>query len=302
MIETLKAQQEKFCTYLVVSRNLSQHTVKNYMTDLDAYFDFVVKRKPESSFIEGTSVSTIRSYLSNLLTQGYSRRTIARKIAAMRTFGKFLSRELIVEQNPFVGIRTPKLEKRLPQFLEYPEIENLLRMPASNMLGIRDRALLEVLYGTGIRVSEAVGLICSKVDLQGKILVVYGKGAKERLIPLGTFAVEALLTYTERVRPRLAMRGGKVTEKLFLNHRGGELTDRSVRNIINKYVLLMALRKKVSPHTLRHTFATHLMNNGADLRSVQELLGHVSLKSTQIYTHVSRERLLSIYKKTHPRA
>jgi integrase/recombinase XerC len=187
----------------------------------------------------------------------------------MRSFGKYLSREQVVEQNPFVGVRTPKLEKRLPQFLEYPEIDNLLKLPASDMLGVRDRALLEVLYGTGIRVSEAVGLDCSKIDLQGKILLVYGKGAKERLLPLGSFAVEALFLYM---------------------------------NIINKYITMMALRKKVSPHTLRHTFATHLMNNGADLRSVQELLGHVSLKSTQVYTHISSERLLSVYKKTHPRA
>ena len=302
MIDSLKIQQEKFFAYLIASRNLSQHTVKNYRIDLDSYFKFIEKRMPESPIIDSTAVSLIRSYLSYLLTQGYSRRTIARKIAAMRSFGKYLCREQVLDQNPFVGIRTPKLEKRLPQFLEFHEIDDLLKLPDSDILGIRDKALLEILYGTGIRVSEAVGLECSKIDLQGKFVLIYGKGAKERLVPLGSFAAEALFSYMESVRPRLALRSKIKTEILFLNHRGGALTDRSVRNIINKYIRLMSLRKKVSPHTLRHTFATHLMNKGADLRSVQELLGHVSLKSTQIYTHVSSERLLSVYKKTHPRA
>lgn len=301
-IQELQGQEELFLRYLQVVRNVSPHTLSNYRRDLAAYFEYWKGTAPSLSHRNGFFTADIRRYLSFLLSKGYSRRTIARKIAALRSFGRYLCREEVMENNPFAGIRTPKLEKRLPQFMELKEMDALLALPPETVLGIRDRAILELLYATGVRVSELVGIDCSQMETQSRVVLVMGKGAKERIVPMGAYAAEALERYQELSRPRLLSKATEPTGKLFLNHRGHPLTDRSIRNILEKYVRLLALRKKISPHTLRHTFATHLMNNGADLRTVQELLGHVSLKTTQVYTHVSSERLLSIYRKAHPRA
>ena len=243
-----------------------------------------------------------RRYLASLVNQNYSRRSIARHIAALRSFGRYLSREQLLEVNPFVGIRTPKLERRLPQFLDVPEIDHLMELPTNTILGRRDLAILELLYGAGIRVSELTGLTLSQIDLTERYVLVFGKGSKERIVPIGQKAVQAIAVYLQNSRPLLGIKQANKTDNLFLNHSGTPLSDRSIRRILEKYVEMLAVKKSVTPHTLRHSFATHLLDNGADLRSVQELLGHVSLKTTQVYTHVSSERLLSVYRNSHPRA
>ena len=243
-----------------------------------------------------------RRYLASLVGKDYSRKTIARNIAALRSFFRYLCRVQVVDSNPFVGIRTPKLERRLPQFLDVPELDDLLKLPPATVLGRRDSALLELLYGAGVRVSELVGLSLQNIDLSEQYILVFGKGSKERIIPIGRLAVKAISSYLQESRPVLLRKQPEKTDALFLNHTGTPLSDRSVRRILDKYVTRLAVHKRVTPHTLRHSFATHLLDNGADLRSVQELLGHVSLKTTQVYTHVSSERLVSVYRNAHPRA
>ncbi|HWQ62622.1 MAG TPA: tyrosine recombinase, partial [Negativicutes bacterium] len=244
----------------------------------------------------------IRAYLAYLKDEDYARRTIARKMAALRSFFRHLCRETVVTENPFTTVRTPKLEKRLPVFLDPAEIDAILDLPARDSLGRRDAAALELLYATGMRVGELAGLAVRDVDLAEGYALVYGKGSKERVVPVGRKAIAALKLYLELSRPRLMAAGGTAHDRLFVNSRGGPLTDRSVRRVVDKYVTALAIAKNVSPHTIRHTFATHLLNNGADLRTVQELLGHVNLSTTQLYTHVTKERLKTVYGKAHPRA
>lgn len=241
----------------------------------------------------------IRKFLAHLKEKGYSKSTISRKLACLRSFFKFLTRENIIANNPAVGIATPKREKKLPSFLEIQEIENLLDATAGASLSSkRDKALLETLYSSGIRVSELVGLNVEDTDVLGGVLRIRGKGKKERMVPIGRKAQEAIREYLEK-------RGndyGKAGGALFFNKNSTRLTDRSVRRILIKYARKASLHKDVSPHTLRHSFATHLLDRGADLRSVQELLGHESLSTTQIYTHVTTKRLKEVYEKVHPRA
>ena len=233
----------------------------------------------------------------------YARRTIARRISSLRSFYKFLVRENYVKINPFVKVRTPKLVKKLPVFLEELEINELLKLPGTDELGLRDQALLEILYATGCRVSELVGLTLERIDLGNQYVLLLGKGNKERIVPVGVPAVKAVEEYLNKSRNHL-MQKFRVGEhnKLFVNYRGACLTDRSVRRILNKYIDLLALHKHVSPHVIRHTFATHLLEHGADLRAVQELLGHANLSTTQIYTHVTTERIVHVYDENHPRA
>ena len=233
-----------------------------------------------------------------------ARRTIARRISSLRSFYRYLRREDRVKTNPFTQVRTPKLEKKLPVFLEEFEINLLLRMPdCTTVLGRRDRAILEFLYSTGCRVSELVGLTLTRVDLGNRYAILMGKGRKERLVPLGHPCVAAMEDYLRRSRRQLMVRYQVAPHQaVFVNSRGTPLSSRSVRRILDKYVDMCALQKHVSPHTIRHTFATHLLDHGADLRAVQELLGHVSLSTTQIYTHVTAERLTAVYEKHHPRA
>jgi len=231
--------------------------------------------------------------------QGMSRSTMARKLAALRSFVRYLCRENILQNNPIAAVSTPKQDKRLPKFLYPLEIQLLLDAPdVSKPLGLRDKAILETLYAAGLRVSELVGLSINNVYFDEELIKVVGKGSKERIVPLGSQAITSLKDYLHKGRPYLQK---NATEALFLNKFGTRLTERSVRNIIDKYVKEVALNQKVSPHTLRHTFATHLLNAGADLRSVQELLGHVKLSTTQIYTHVTTENIQQVYHETHPR-
>lgn len=252
---------------------------------------------------EGLTVLSIRSYLAFLNEKEYARRTVARRISSLRSFYKYLVREGKVQQNPFTKVRTPKLDKRLPTFLEEVEIDDILALPDKSLLGLRDQAVLEMLYATGCRVSELVGLTLNSVDLSNLFVLLLGKGNKERLVPIGHTCRDALKVYYARSRAVLmAKYQVKEHQHVFVNNRGGVLTDRSVRRILDKYVSALSLQKHVSPHTIRHTFATHLLEHGADLRAVQELLGHANLATTQIYTHVTTERINSVYHDNFPRA
>ena len=293
---------EPYLEFLQGAKNVSPHTVVGYRRDIEQFVVFLRRLVPGDFQLSMLDTYLARRYLASLVNQDYSRRSIARHIAALRSFGRYLCREQLIDANPFVGIRTPKLERRLPQFLDVPEIDSLMLLPADTVLGRRDLAILELLYGAGIRVSELTGLTLSQIDLDERYILVFGKGSKERIVPIGQKAIQATLVYLQKSRSLLCKKQDKVMDRLFLNHSGTPLSDRSIRRILEKYVEMLAVKKRVTPHTLRHSFATHLLDNGADLRSVQELLGHVSLKTTQVYTHVSSERLLSVYRNSHPRA
>lgn len=287
---------EKFLNYLKVEKGASDHTALNYSIDLR---DF-------GAFLNGRDVSTVdhlalRKFLAEMKSKNYSKRTVARKLASLRTFFKFLYREGHITVNPITAIKTPKLDKTLPVFLDVDKVARLLDAPDDKEpSGARDRAMLETLYSAGIRVSELVGLDVDDIDFISGIIKVFGKGSKERVVPIGDPALKALRNYLDKRGSWVQPSGDK--KAVFLNRSGTRLTDRSVRRILDKYIRQCAIQEKVSPHSLRHSFATHMLDRGADLRSVQELLGHMNLSTTQIYTHVTMERLKSVYDKAHPRA
>ncbi len=292
----------KYLQNLEYVKNASIHTVHNYRMDFEAFFSFIQLNYNEDINLDTITNLQIRSYLAKMKNDKYARRTIARRISALRSFFQYLVKEEILKHNPFNDVRTPRLEKRLPIFLETYEIEDLLTLPDDSNLGQRDLAVLELLYATGIRVGELVKIKIQDIDLLNHFVIVLGKGAKERLVPVGSKAIDAITAYLRQSRPYLLHTTKQNHNLLFVNSKGGPITDRSIRRIVEKYINKLALNKKISPHSLRHTFATHLLNNGADLRTVQELLGHVSLSTTQIYTHVTKEKLRHLYLKTHPRA
>ena len=294
---------EAFLDYLRIEKDDSPNTILNYKDDIAAFSGFLQKRKADAGWTDVT-ILDIRSYLAELHRENLARRTIARRISALRSFYRYLLREGKVKLNPFAKVRTPKLEKRLPVFLEEFAINQLLESPdLSTELGRRDRAVLELLYSTGCRVSELAGLTLDRMDLSNRYVLLMGKGRKERIVPLGRPCVKAMTAYLDGTRDALMERyQAKPHSMVFVNSRGTPLTARSVRRILDKYVEQTALTKHISPHTIRHTFATHLLDHGADLRSVQELLGHSSLSTTQIYTHVTAERITAVYRKHHPRA
>ena len=281
---------DKFLSYLEIEKNCSPHTLLNYQKDLEDFLDFLA-----GETMEKVEYLHLRRYLAHLRSSQYRPRTVARKLSSLRSFFRFLHREGHIPENPAVLLVTPKLDKVLPKFLSEGEAGTLIEAPPGRPdLARRDRAILETLYGTGIRVSELVGLDVDHVDLISGMALVRGKGKKERLVPVGGQAVEAIRDYLAS-RPQQA-------RPVFLNKNGTRLSARGVRNLINRCLLRSGLRLKVSPHVLRHSFATHLLDRGADLRSVQELLGHVSLSTTQIYTHVTTEKLKRVYDQAHPRA
>ena len=291
-----------FLRYLELEKNSSLLTIQNYATDIKLFITFLQKRVGNVSW-ENVTVLDIRAYLALMNDEKYARRTIARRISSLRSFYKFLMRENYVKSNPFMKIKTPKLDKRLPVFLEEVEINELLELPARDELGLRDQALLELLYATGCRVSELVGLTLEHIDLGNQYVLLLGKGNKERIVPIGAAAVKAVDVYLIKSRPVIMRRFAiKEHDRLFINHRGTQLSARSVRRVLGKYIAELALQKHVSPHVIRHTFATHLLEHGADLRAVQELLGHANLSTTQIYTHVTTERISTVYQNNHPRA
>lgn len=285
-----------FLNHLAAEKNASPHTVKNYRIDLREFSVFLKEKDcREVTYLD------IRSFLAYLKGRSYSRSSISRKLACLRSFFKYLARENLLETNPAAGIQTPKREKRLPQFLNPEEVVRLLEAPAKNTWEEkRDKAILETLYSSGLRVSELVGLNQEDVDVFGGLVRVRGKGKKERIVPLGQMALKALQSYMEH-KPLRDHRAA-LKAPLYLNRSGGRLSDRSIRRMILKYSRRIALNKEVSPHTLRHSFATHMLDRGADLRSVQELLGHENLSTTQIYTHVTTKRLKEAYDAAHPHA
>ncbi|NLB89471.1 MAG: tyrosine recombinase XerC [Syntrophomonadaceae bacterium] len=297
-------QVEGFLNKLRIEKSASKLTIMSYRTDLNQFFDFLADNyKVEKSQITHEMIThqVVRQYLAMLQDNDFKRTSIARKLASIRSFVKYLCREGIISGNPIAAVSTPKQDKRLPKFLYPEEMEILLNAPDDSHLGIRDKAILETLYATGIRVSELVNLDLQDVDLEEELIRVWGKGSKERIVPFGKMAKFSLLKYIDEARPKLINTKNKQENALFLNKNGTRLSDRSIRNILNKYLDATALQQKISPHAIRHSFATHLLNNGADLRSVQELLGHIKLSTTQIYTHLTKENIKAIYTDTHPR-
>jgi len=293
---------EGFVNYLAGERNLSSHTVAGYAGDLTQLRDFLVRWFNDDTWsIHDVDGRVIRWFLGTLWRRGLKRASVIRKLAAISSFCRYLAREGVIEINPAHGIKTPRDEQMLPVFLRQQEVEMLMEMPDNDPLGLRDRAMLETLYGSGLRVSELVGLDIDNLDIENRFAHVRGKGGKERIVPLGRYSCNAIRDYLNRSRPVL-LDGKTECRALFLNHRGLRLTARGVQYIMKRYANKIAIRTGITPHTLRHTFATHLLDGGADLRSVQELLGHESLSTTQIYTHVSQNRLRAVYDSAHPRA
>ncbi len=305
MNTTIGEMIRQFERYHSVEKNSSEKTIINYRNDLQQFFDYVFEKPFHQEPIFQPQRLQIRGYMAYLREKDYARSTVARKLAALRSFYRFLCREQIIGVNPFLHVPTPKKEKKLPSFLYIQEINELMDAPdCTTPAGKRDRAVLEMLYAAGIRVGELMGLDLQDADLERGMVLVFGKGSKERLVPMGSKAIEALNDYLQNGRPILLEKRKETgaEEALFLNQTGRRLSDRSVRRILDKYVHQVAILRKISPHTLRHTFATHMLDAGADLRTVQELLGHVNISTTQIYTHVTRAQLKSVYRKAHPRA
>ena len=302
----MKKNINSYISFLKNEKNYSGNTIISYKNDLIQLLNYLKDYKIiKRNNIEYIDRGIMRKYIVYLKKCDYSVRSICRKISTTRSFFKFLLREGIVNINPTINLITPKIDKKLPYFLYLQEINKLIEAPLGNTIfGIRDRAILELLYGTGMRVGELVNLNIRDIDLYEKIVRVFGKGSKERILPLGNPGIKAVQEY---LNSRNIFRKNKSINKndpnaLLLNRFGGRLSARSIRRLIIKYMKIAGLNKKISPHVLRHSFATHLLGGGADLRSVQELLGHESLSTTQIYTHITKERLKVIYKKSHPRS
>jgi integrase/recombinase XerC len=293
----LKRALAAFLRHLERERNCSPHTCRAYGQDLEQFTAHARAELGRDAHPADVDPTLLRSFLARLHAAGLKKSSSARKLASLRTFFRYLCREGVLETNPARALLSPRLERRIPPHLDEGEIAVLLDVPGQVPAAVRARAILEVLYATGVRCSELVGLDVEDLDLDNRMLRVLGKGRKERVIPFGTRARSALLEYLSVRRAQQPRTGA-----LFLNHRGGRLTDRSVRSLVSHRVQQVALSRRISPHGLRHSFATHLLERGADLRSIQELLGHASLSTTQRYTHVDARHLLGIYKKTHPRA
>jgi len=280
----------KFLIFLEIEKNYSSHTVLNYRLDLEEFGKFL-----DAKSIGSVEYSDLRRFLAQLKGRNLKPRSLARKLSALRSFFKFLQREKVIKSNPAKLLVTPKLDKPLPHFMSEEETVKLIEAPQAGKVGtLRNKAIFELLYSTGMRVSELVGLNVDDVDFFGNIIKVMGKGKKERMVPVGETALKALKDYLDSRKVEHSF--------VFANKNGTRLSDRSVRNIINKYILEQALSQHVTPHMFRHSFATHLLNHGADLRSVQELLGHVNLSTTQIYTHLTTDKLKKVYDQAHPRA
>ncbi|MEN6307297.1 MAG: tyrosine recombinase XerC [Anaerohalosphaeraceae bacterium] len=318
---------QEFISYLKFEKHFSDYTSRCYGTDLEQYVAHLTNQPqpaetsslPESGNDGGTAtaiqtelkvdqlllaadINSIRGYMASLNEHHYSKSTLARKLATLRSFYKFLVKRHYLTNNPVSTIKTPKQEKKLPKFLEYEQIQKLLDTPPSDCwLGARDRAMLETMYSTGMRVSELVALNLDDVDFLGEVLHIRGKGKKERICPIGSRALQAIQHYLEYRNRRMECDPGFDCKVLFANKHGKRLSTRSVRRKMDKYLIEAGLDPAISPHTLRHSFATHMLNNGADLRSVQELLGHQSLSTTQIYTHVTTSRMKEQYHNAHPR-
>jgi len=279
--------------YLEIEKNYSQHTILNYKLDLKDFKKFV-----GDTDLGKIDYLALRKYLAVLKEKNLGTRTVSRRLSALRSFFKFLTRDGLLKTNPIIILSSPKLEKHLPAFMTEGEVTRLIESAFArnelDELGLRNRAILETFYSTGMRISELVGLNQQDVDFIGGIVKVMGKGKKERLAPIGETAILSIRKYLDKRK--------KQADALFLNKNGKRITTRGVRGVVGKYIRLVGMKQGVSPHTFRHSFATHLLNRGADLRTVQELLGHANLSTTQIYTHLTTEKLKSVYDKAHPRA
>ena len=292
---------ESFLTYLSVEKRFSEHTKKAYGDDIKDFFAFL-ENSGDDKFLEITP-QDVRVYLSYLYDQSYSRTSISRKISSLRSFYHFLLQQDQLIENPFSYVQMKKGSLRLPRFFFEKEIDALFdAAKGESLLDARNLAILELMYGTGIRVSECASIKLQALDFNLGVLLVHGKGNKERYVPFGSYASDALTDYIENARKELMMKYDKQHDVLFVNHYGEPITAKGIDYILKQLIKKSALTTDIHPHMLRHTFATHLLNNGADMRTVQELLGHVSLSSTQIYTHVTKENLQKSYRNFHPRA
>jgi integrase/recombinase XerC len=297
---------EQFLEHLRYERNVSSHTLRNYSSDLEQFLSFLTadgkRQAPEVSEIDHL---TIREWLASLHTDQKKKSSIARKLAALRTFFQFLVREGILELNPAKLVATPKLEKKLPKHLSIEEAIRFIESPDPETdLGKRDRAMLELMYATGVRVAELTTLNLADVDFRNQLVRVTGKRRKQRIVPFGDPASAAIRSYLD-VRDKFLFNAPiskRDEEAVFLNYQGTRITTRSVGRMVEKYIRICAGMHNISPHALRHSFATHLLDSGADLRDIQELLGHARLSTTQVYTHVSMEKLIEVYDKAHPKA
>lgn len=300
---------KQFLDHLRFERNLSEHTLRNYQSDLEQFLDYIApasgnepRKFPPLADIDHL---TIREWMASLHTAQKKKTSMARKLAALRTFFQFLVREGLLEMNPAKLVSTPRLEKKLPRHLSIEEAIKFIETPDTDTaLGKRDRAMLELMYATGIRVSELTKLNLGDIDFKNRLIRVLGKRRKERIVPFGDPAADALRDYLA-VRDQF-LESAPISERdleaVFLNYQGTRITTRSVGRMVEKYIRICAGMHEISPHDLRHTFATHLLDSGADLRDIQELLGHARLSTTQIYTHVSMEKLIEVYDKAHPKA
>ncbi|WP_172369443.1 site-specific tyrosine recombinase XerD [Sporosarcina jiandibaonis] len=300
-MESTQFALEDYLHFLKIERQLAANTISSYRRDLMDYIDFIDKSKIGS--IDAVTRQNIIGYLQMMKDEGKSARTVSRHISSIRSFHQFLLREKVATNDPTVHIELPKIEQKLPRVLSLEEVGRLIDAPdQSKPQGIRDTALLEMLYGTGMRVSELINLDLDNIHLTMGFVRVFGKGGKERIIPLGNKAIQSCTSYINEARPRFIEKLSSPQEALFVNMRGGRLTRQGCWKLLKAHALSVNIQKKMTPHILRHSFATHLIENGADLRAVQEMLGHADISTTQIYTHVSRTRLKEVYVKFHPRA
>lgn len=294
----MKPSINKFIEYLSIEKNYSNYTIINYQKDLDEFIMFLEKEGIDT--FGDVDYKILRNYLNEMFHKNYSSKTISRHLSSLRTLFKYLSRENIINFNPMILISNPKEEKRLPVYLNYKELENILEIPdVKTSVGLRDATILELLYSTGIRVGELVNIKVKDIDFSGKRIKILGKGNKERYVLFGERCLNLLNRYLKESRPKLLKTS---CDYLFLNQRGTPISVRTTEKMVDDVVKKSSIKFNVSPHTLRHTFATHMLDNGADLNSVGELLGHSNLNTTAIYTHVSNERLRSVYLNCHPRA
>lgn len=314
VVVTLQDHVKAFLAFLQLNRNVSPHTLRAYRTDLEQWLAFVAESratKPSQLLIDGFDTDGVRGFLGALHERGNSRASAARRLAALRTFARYLVREDVLPDDPTALVGAPRKERTLPAHLGAPDMERLLDAPdVATVAGRRDAAILELFYASGLRLSELVDLDLQDVNVNGRMLRVRGKGGKERLMPFNQAAGRAMRAMTAdraqlgpaALAPVVSSRHRRPRDPLFLNLRGGRLTTRSVDRIVRRYVKEAAITRGISPHALRHTFATHLLQAGADLRAIQELLGHARLSTTQRYTHLDVQHLMDVYRNAHPRA
>lgn len=292
---------QAFEDYMLVEKNTSPLTIQYYLTDIKQFEQFLMAESIDA--INRITHVEIRLYLTRLYREKLAKKMFSRKLSGLRSFFNYLEKEDVIEKNPFLYVSMPKLDKKIPQFFYDEEMQQLFAAEdGMTPISQRNRAILELLYATGIRVTELVGIKIEDVDFTAGLLLVFGKGRKQRYVPFGSFAEMELKKYINDSRPKLQNKSEGKNNTLFLNHHGKPITDRGIRYILNRMLEKAALTSKIHPHKLRHSFATHLLNQGADMRSVQELLGHESLSSTQVYTHVTKDYLKKIYDNAHPRA